>query len=368
MKKTLEEVQRARSQIEEKRKETAYVTEAFQIKTLIHDYRSDKLEIPEWQRAYVWGDKIVTKSRLIESILLGLPIPVMFFAESESPDGESSIYEIIDGAQRTQTLERFCDPNEGFELEGLETLTALNGFRYNDLPPRYRTKFDDTFMRVIILDEETTEASKQELFSRINSHGIKVETGEQLWAAYPEKVRALIRRCIEDTSFNQVAPSTKKQKERREPESLILRFFALKNNFPNYDGELDAFLKNYLSLLGSEFDNAKTTEASQAVEEKYFKQFSDMITFVEHNFSIGFRKKATHRTTPKVRYEAISLGVSQALEEVSELKPDKEDIKAWLDSPEFATETITHSANSKSRVVSRRDFVRNQLLQGQLHG
>ena len=73
----------------------------------------------EYQRNFVWGNK--DRCIFIESILMGLPIPFMFFSDTD--DGR---IEIVDGAQRTQTLVQFCQND--LELQGLEILTDSNGF------------------------------------------------------------------------------------------------------------------------------------------------------------------------------------------------------------------------------------------------
>lgn len=91
----------AEEQIRALRKEIDYNTRDYSIDFLIQQFRNDEFYIPdEYQRQYIWNDS--DKNRFIESILLGLPIPLMFFSDTE--DGRC---EIIDGAQRTQAMEEF---------------------------------------------------------------------------------------------------------------------------------------------------------------------------------------------------------------------------------------------------------------------
>lgn len=101
--KNLEEIQKAEEQIKKLRKEIDYDTRDYSIDFLVQQYRDDEFYIPdEYQRKYIWEEQ--HKTRFIESILLGLPIPFMFFSDTD--DGRC---EIIDGAQRTQTLVQFMD-------------------------------------------------------------------------------------------------------------------------------------------------------------------------------------------------------------------------------------------------------------------
>lgn len=112
----------AEEQIRALRKEIDYNTRDYSIDFLIQQFRNDEFYIPdEYQRQYIWNDS--DKNRFIESILLGLPIPLMFFSDTE--DGRC---EIIDGAQRTQAMEEFMSGD--LILSDLKKLTSLNGFSY----------------------------------------------------------------------------------------------------------------------------------------------------------------------------------------------------------------------------------------------
>ena len=121
---TEEEKIAAEEQIRALRKEIDYNTRDYSIDFLIQQFRNDEFYIPdEYQRQYIWNN--ADKNRFIESILLGLPIPLMFFSDTE--DGRC---EIIDGAQRTQAMEEFMSGD--LVLSDLKKLTSLNGFSYND--------------------------------------------------------------------------------------------------------------------------------------------------------------------------------------------------------------------------------------------
>ncbi len=112
----------AEEQIRALRKEIDYNTRDYSIDFLIQQFRNDEFYIPdEYQRQYIWNDS--DKNRFIESILLGLPIPLMFFSDTE--DGRC---EIIDGAQRTQAMEEFMSGD--LILSDLKKLTSLNGLSY----------------------------------------------------------------------------------------------------------------------------------------------------------------------------------------------------------------------------------------------
>jgi hypothetical protein len=106
----------------------------------------------------VWDDS--RQSKLIESITLGLPIPIIFLAENT--DGR---LEIVDGSQRIRTLAAFM--RDELVLEELDKLTELNGLKYSDLLVSRRNKIANTPIRMIVLSESSTEEVRNDLFERI---------------------------------------------------------------------------------------------------------------------------------------------------------------------------------------------------------
>ena len=114
---TLEQKQAADAQIKTSQKQIDYDTKDFTIELLISKFNKGDFFIPSYQRKYVWREK--NKNLFLESIFLGLPIPFMFFA-----DCDNGKQEVIDGAQRMQTLVEFH--NNKLQLSGLKKLTKLN--------------------------------------------------------------------------------------------------------------------------------------------------------------------------------------------------------------------------------------------------
>src|ERR1700722_12593795 len=100
---------------------------------------------PTFQREYVWGQKPELPSRLIESILLEIPIPPLYFGQQAG-----GRLEVIDGQQRLTTLIRFVS-NE-FALRRLTRMPSLNGKEFRDLSREYQEKIKDTPIRTIVID------------------------------------------------------------------------------------------------------------------------------------------------------------------------------------------------------------------------
>ncbi len=332
----------AENQIKELRKEINYDTRDYAIDFLVKQYQDDEFFIPdEYQRQYIWRD--VDKNKFIESILLGLPIPFMFFSDTD--DGRC---EIIDGAQRTQTLEEFIDGE--LILNDLKKLSKLNGFSYNDLPEYFRRKFNKTTLRIIVLSDETTVEIRKEIFNRINTTGRAATPIEVRRGSYAGKFMDFIKDCANDTLFVKVCPVSENARKRYEDLELVLRFFAFLNNYRSFTHRVDDFLDEFVESNQSNFD-----------AESFKNEFNKMITFVDKYFPEGFRKSPNAKSTPRVRFEAISVGVALALRENPEIVPENMN---WLYSEEFKFHTTSHASNSQARVVGRIEYVKDMLLNG----
>jgi hypothetical protein len=152
-------------QIVAKQKNVDYNTREFTIEILVQKYLKDEeidkneLYVPDYQREFVW-DKY-RQSKFIESIILGLPVPLIFVAEND--DGR---LEIVDGSQRIRTLSAFI--NNELCIEGLEILTLMNGLLFSQISESRVRKFKNTPLRMIVLAEKTTETVKNDIFDRIN--------------------------------------------------------------------------------------------------------------------------------------------------------------------------------------------------------
>lgn len=334
--------QEAVEQIKELRKEINYDTRDYAIDFLVQQYRDNEFYIPdEYQRKYIWEDE--HKNRFIESILLGLPIPFMFFSDTD--DGRC---EIIDGAQRTQALEEFMDND--LSLLNLKKLTKLNGFTYSDLPDYYQRKFNKTTMRIIVLSDETTIEIRQEIFNRINTTGVRANPSEIRRGSYTGPFMDFLTECTINPIFKKICPVSPTSKKRYEDLELVLRFFAFLNNYQNFIHRVDDFLDEFIEKYQYTFD-----------EVSFKKEFEQMIQFVDRYFENGFRKTKNAKSTPRVRFEAISVGVGLALRENPDLIPSKIE---WIESSEFRVHTTTHASNSISRVKGRIEYVRDMLLVG----
>ncbi|MFT3733715.1 MAG: DUF262 domain-containing protein [Rhodocyclaceae bacterium] len=326
-------------QLKERNREINFDLKDYTIELLVEKFKRDEFWIPPYQREFVWKSK--NKNYFIESVLLGLPIPFMFMAEND--DGR---LEIVDGAQRIQTLEEFLASD--LTLEGLERLDKLNGFSFDDLPDGQKRRFRNRALRIIVLDERTESQVRHEIFNRINTTGQRVRPSEVRIGAFPGAFMEFIEECSNLSLFKSLCPISEKMAERQEGQELVLRFFCYLDRYQLFKHDVEKFLTAYVVEHKDVFDI-----------EQGRQEFLAMLRFVKKHFPLGFAKTKGASTTPRVRFEAISVGTALALRADPNCTPKD---MSWLESSEFAGHTTTHASNSGPRLRGRVEYVREALL------
>ncbi|MDO4236737.1 DUF262 domain-containing protein [Pseudomonas sp.] len=346
---TLEQKGAAEEQIALRQKETDFDIREYPVEVIVKKF-TDKIEgdkaeifVPDYQRELVWSE--TQQSRFIESILLNLPIPYLYVADITSGEDAGRL-EIVDGSQRIRTLVRFMS-NE-LKLDRLEILDKLIGFRFKDLPLPRQLRFGRKTLRMIELIEVDEEARRQ-LFDRLNSGGSKLEDMEKRMGSRDGEFLTFIRNLADEKEFKCLCPISAARIKRKEYPELVLRFFAYLERYQNFDKRVDEFLDDYLD---DKNQNGFDKSAFQS-------SFMGMLVFVRQNFPHHFRKNANNSSVPRIRFEAISVGVALALAEDSSLVPASMD---WLESEMFRYLTRSDASNSRPRVINRINFVRDSLL------
>lgn len=305
--------------------------------------------IPEYQRDFTWDE--IRQSKLIESIILGLPIPFIFVAENRD-----SSWEIVDGSQRIRTIHSFL--NNELCLQGLKSITSLNGYKFEDLDTSRQGKILNTALRLIVLSEETTDDVKKDMFERINRGSDLLKPMEKRKGIYMGVFTSFIYDfCAESTRYRDLVKLDKWLVKRQEYEELLLRFFAISDTIiyeKGINGGISVFLDDYLERKNKELEELDSDTLEQ-VFNAYRKRIDRVLIYVEKNFPYGFRHMQNPQTKRSV-FEAISVGVWKALSENSALESlDKEQIRCCLRSSEF--KQYTHVAN---------ELHKKQKLQGRI--
>lgn len=204
---------------------------------LSHWYKRGKIVIdPEWQRNYVWDKK--RASKLIESFLISLPVPVVYL--SVNKDGK---YEVIDGLQRlTSVFEYFADK---VALVGLELLTDLNGKKFSQLPQVHQDKLEASILRTFEISQSTPKDLMFIIFERLNTGGVALNEMEIRNCLYRGTLNDLIKKVSQDPNFKQ-AINQKGIDRRMLDRSLVLRFLAFyKLTYKNARKGLKSFFNSF---------------------------------------------------------------------------------------------------------------------------
>ncbi|WP_204102128.1 MULTISPECIES: DUF262 domain-containing protein [Spirulina sp. CCY15215] len=341
-------IQSAEKQIIEQSKRIEFYLTEYTIEILALKMRNEDFYIPAYQRDFTWEEK--RRSRFIESILMGLPIPFLFFWENPA----TGKLEIVDGVQRLKTIEEFIIGD--FVLGDLEELSLLSGLKFDDLLESRQRKIKNRSIRGIVLNEHTNEQSRFDLFERINTGSKIANKAEVRRGALGGVYQDLVISLSKEEYFIDLAPTTKKRKNEREREELVTRFFAYGDGLENYKDRVSAFLYDYTKKM-----NAYFTQNPEEMQ-KYRKRFRDTMEFVSKNFPWGFRRTATGIVTPRSRFEAIAIGSYLALQQKPDLVNQLVNTEDWSTSQEFRDVTGSDGANVKKKLIGRINYVRDRLL------
>ncbi|MCY9139678.1 MULTISPECIES: DUF262 domain-containing protein [Peribacillus] len=299
---------------------------------------------PEYQRNYVWDNK--KASLLIESILLNIPIPVIYASEEDD-----SRWNIVDGLQRLTALGRFFDNN--FKLSGLGVLSELNGSRYQDLNPKAKRVLSNGNLRVILIFNDSHPEIKYDIFMRLNSGSVKLNEQELRNCLYRGSLNDLIKMLARNPKLLNIL-GLKSPHKRMVDCEMILRYFAFTDNFDkenmtikNYKGATKTFLNSYFannqsidqdkikklrvkfnSVINSVYevfgDKAFRKLNEDGFETKINKAIMDviMISFEQYTFEEIKEKKAEILTLYKKKLDEhqFSMAVTQATSDTKVLE------------------------------------------------
>lgn len=226
---------------------------------------------PEYQRNFVASPS--TASKYIESILMDVPIPVIYLAEEKG--GKRSV---IDGQQRLTSFLSFLDgrfPNGSeFRLTGLKVLSELNRKSFHQLDQETQKKIKKTSIRTIVISKDSNEDIKFEIFERLNTGSIKLNEDELRNSIYRGQYIKLLSELSENETFHDLV---KKEnfKKRMIYRGMILRFLALsEKSYINYKPSMKQFCNKELR------DHRNLSEQKAKEYTDRFKHCVDLVKVV----------------------------------------------------------------------------------------
>ncbi|MDD3945243.1 MAG: DUF262 domain-containing protein [Bacteroidales bacterium] len=245
----------------------------YTVDSIVKRLNDNNIFIPPFQRDYVWNQ--AEASRLIESLLLGLPVPGIFLAKEQ----DSNKLYVIDGQQRLKSLQfffnGFFNPHKEDKLKKIFKLIKVQerfeNRTYNDLDDCDRVKLDDSIIHATIIKQESPandNTSIYHVFERLNTGGRKLTSQEIRAAIYIGELNQLIYGLNEYGSWRELFG---KKSIRLKDQELILRFIALFYDFDNYQKPLNEFLNKYNAK------NRHPSERFQSEISELFKKTTDLI-------------------------------------------------------------------------------------------
>lgn len=235
---------------------------------------------PDFQRNEVWKDE--KKSRLIESLMLKIPIP-MFYVSAD----EKGTLSVVDGLQRLSTIRSFVlgdkyleikksEPEEalrykgsGFELEKLEFWgDRYNGLTFKELPVEMQNRILETVFTFTIINPGTPEEVKRNVFKRINTGGEPLTPQEIRNALYTGEATKLLKKLADSDEFNSATEDSVKTVRMLDRELALRALSFMVRSYVSYpkSGDMDRFLSDTMRIINlmPDFDSRESM--------KFFKE------------------------------------------------------------------------------------------------
>lgn len=307
---------------------------------------------PDFQRDFIWPED--KQSKLIESVLMRIPLPVFYLAEN--PKGQMVV---VDGLQRLSTFQRFV--NNEFRLK-LPDQTELNKKNFQGLSPKLQNRIEDCNLILYVIDAKVPAQALLDIFERVNS-GVPLTRQQMRNCLYMGQATRFLKAEAGTPLFLQATggsldPTTMRDRE------LINRFCAFQLlGLDDYRGDMDSFL-------------ARTLEIMNGVESpKLEKLSSEFRTSLKNNLTVfgkhAFRKHAPEQESRSVfnasLWDVMSTGLSLYPEHLVEAKAG--DLRAafypLMDDNDFVV-SISLGTNQVNRVKYR--FARTKAMLKEVFG
>ncbi|WP_405179432.1 DUF262 domain-containing protein [Nocardia sp. NBC_01377] len=289
-------------------------TRSFSLRNVLDMIGDDDLELaPDFQRNRVWKSR--QKSRLIESLLLQIPLPAFYFAADS--DGK---FRVVDGLQRLSTVHEFVQG--AFDLGDLEYLYIEHGKKFQDLSAPLRRRLLNSQISVHIIEPSTPNRVKYDIFKRLNTGGEPLNAMEIRHCMSESRSRDLLKRCAASPAFIEATGSALLNHIRMHDREAALRFLAFRrlgdiSKYANFGS-----LEDLLDQTAWAIDQPDSISDSQL--EVWFADFERAM--VNANIIFGdraFRKwpKNYERRSPFNRALFESWGVALADYEAERVLP-----------------------------------------------
>ena len=360
-------------ELQQKAKERTVKTQniEYDLETLIKKINRGTIKLdPEYQRRHRWSEE--TSSRLIESLILNIPIPLIYLSQDIDVDSEinedEARYSVIDGQQRLTAIVNYL--GNKFALTGLDVLKELDGACYKDLPPFLIRRLEERTIKCLRIDSTVDEQVKYDIFERLNSGSVKLEAQELRNAVSRGPFNNLIKELACTDDFRKLLqidinnPDESIKVKKMVEVELVLRYFALSND--NYYN----LKKGFKQFLSDEMNKYNKLDNSVLLDMKH--QFiSTMKTILDTFGNCAFAKykykyeNETYVLMSKFNvsvYDSLTIPITNYLTKVDTKLPDGVVVKfKELFSDDKFFESLTGSVNDREKVITRIEAVKKVL-------
>ena len=316
----------------------------FTVRVMYEKWKSGQLVIPPYQRRYVWN--LPQASRLIESFLLGLPIPQVFLYRQHS-DPE---LHVVDGHQRLATIAHFYSGQFSqtriFRLQGVNA--NWDGKTYAELSEDDRLSLDDATLRSIVIRQiqPNDHSSVYQIFERLNTGGTQLSPMEIRRAMFREKANSLLEGLNNNSDWRALIGRSEPDPRFRDVE-LALRVLALAHGWRNYGKPMKTFITTHMAVLD---------EADSRHIRRVETQFSRACKKVREQLG----EKPFH-LRQRLNLAALDAVMACSLEMINSITPDISSAYCQLQENDAFMESVTHNTSDVSAVQQRFKLTRRVL-------
>ncbi|MFG3004468.1 MULTISPECIES: DUF262 domain-containing protein [Streptomyces] len=296
---------------------------------------------PAYQRQFRWEDE--TQSALIESFLLGLPVPALFVATNRD-----ATWDVVDGLQRICTILRFmgvdAPESENFsfsksplKLTKLKTLQGFCDLKFEDLPRPIRMTLERRYLRIQVLSDKSDPEVRFELFRRLNAGAIALTPQEIRSCIFRGPFHEMLEELAQTPSFKSLLKLQKLNQTNGTAEEVVLKFFTYLDRAEQFDGKVSEFLNRYMRDRANDVD----LEADRQL-------FISVVDYLHSVIKGPFLKRGVS-VTPQNQLEAVLVGIGRLMRQGKGISAPP---SGWLNDDELIRFS-TGATNTRSMLLRR---------------
>jgi hypothetical protein len=322
------------------------------VQQLLTMLSEDQISIaPAYQRQFRWDE--ARCSQLIESLVLGIPIPNLFMATNSD-----NSWEVVDGLQRLCTIVKFAGNAElraklklgdQLVLSQLQKISKFNGATFSSLPPHIQQHVRTRPLKVVTLNDKSDTVVRFDLFERLNTGGIALTQQEIRACVYGGQFSDKLDELRQIDDFKTVVKLTERQKADGTAEECVLRYFAFLDRYMAFDHSVRDFLNSYMK------DESSKPFKFGGRESEFRTVFAELARV----FPEGIMRPHRKGNTPLNLYEGVAVGAALAVRQHKTL--DATGLSVWMGSDELRSYTSA-ATNNRDSVRGRIEFCRDRFL------